>query len=268
MSAEEPNYLIESHPFAHHTIYIPAGEAEVVQTKEYTNNTKKTWHLVAVAPHMHLLGYRVRVDYINEQGDEECIIDIPNWDFNWQRSYSLREKEQVEVAPGERIRLSCYYDNSATNQPVVNGKMLEPIDVAWGDGSLDEMCLSYLTVIKEFSATKDQCEAFNECSLNHQDDSNFARLMSCLSTDKDCALCSLQDMFTDGKCLDVACTPEIEAAGGCMINCATQIIAGGGDMYQCMEENCAVLKDDLDACATPALEAGKCDAEMIGCGIF
>jgi hypothetical protein len=268
MSNEKPKYLIESRPFAHHTIYIPSGDAEVKQSKEYINNTNQIWDIVSVAPHMHLLGYRIRVDYINEQGEEECIIDIPEWDFNWQRSYAFRHGEHVQVAPGEGLRLTCYYDNSATNQPVVNGKMLDPTDVFWGDGTLDEMCLSYITVLKEFSPEKGQCEAYNECSLQHQDDTDFSRLMSCLSTDSNCALCSLQNMFKNDMCLDKSCKPEINAAEACMLGCATQIIAGGGDMNLCMEETCLELKTALDDCATPALESGKCEAEMLGCGMF
>ena len=37
-----------------------------------------------------------------------------------------------------------------TNQPVVNGERLTPRRVKWGDGSFDEMCLNYITVVEPF----------------------------------------------------------------------------------------------------------------------
>jgi len=44
------------------------------------------------------------------------------------------------------LRLTCRYDNSPDNQPIVNGEQVAPRDVRWGEGTLDEMCLLYMTV--------------------------------------------------------------------------------------------------------------------------
>ena len=38
--------------------------------------------------------------------------------------------------------MGCTWDNSASNQPIVDGEVKEPVDVAWGAGTSDEMCLS------------------------------------------------------------------------------------------------------------------------------
>jgi hypothetical protein len=43
--------------------------------------------------------------------------------------------------------MTCVYDNSAAHQPVVNGVQQAPRDVAWGEGTLDEMCLTYAVVL-------------------------------------------------------------------------------------------------------------------------
>ena len=64
---------------------------------------------------------------IHADGTETCILDVPDYDFNWQRSYRLQEP--VAMALGDTLELTCVWDND-TDQ-----------DVAWGDGTGDEMCL-------------------------------------------------------------------------------------------------------------------------------
>jgi hypothetical protein len=43
--------------------------------------------------------------------------------------------------PGDSLSLECHWDNSASNQPIVNGVRQAPIDLNWGEGTNDEMCL-------------------------------------------------------------------------------------------------------------------------------
>ena len=51
------------------------------------------------------------------------------------------------VNPGDQFVLECHWDNSAANQPVLEGQRIEPRDLNWGEGTHDEMCLTgfYLT---------------------------------------------------------------------------------------------------------------------------
>ena len=97
-----------------------------------------------VGHHMHQLGSWGSQSVLHEDGTETCMARIDNWDFDWQ--IGLRLAEPVVIAPGDRYELSCGWDNSAENQPVVDGQVLEPQDVAWGEGTTDEMCLGILTV--------------------------------------------------------------------------------------------------------------------------
>ena len=48
---------------------------------------------------------------------------------------------------GDKLGIECHWDNSASNQRVVDGKKLDPVDLHWGDGTGDEMCLGifYMT---------------------------------------------------------------------------------------------------------------------------
>lgn len=94
--------------------------------------------------HMHSLGKTGRTTLLRADGSEQVIVDIRDWDFNWQSNYGLQK--ELLVQPGDWFRLECTWDNSAENQTIVNGVQLPPRDVDWGDGTGDEMCLTNLYV--------------------------------------------------------------------------------------------------------------------------
>jgi hypothetical protein len=77
-------------------------------------------------------------------GTSECLVNIPNYDFEWQRSYGF--KQPVVAHPGDQLRLECHWDNSPNNQIVVDGQKLPTKDVYWGEGTTDEMCLGIFYV--------------------------------------------------------------------------------------------------------------------------
>jgi hypothetical protein len=71
--------------------------------------------------------------------DAKLLLDVPNYDFNYQRSYNL--KSPVLVHPGDRIEVSCTY-NPRLRQEIPYTRNLAPQYITWGDGSADEMCLA------------------------------------------------------------------------------------------------------------------------------
>jgi len=89
--------------------------------------------------HMHLLGSQGRLSIERADGSEECLLDIPDWDFYWQGAYALAEPRELQL--GDRIRIECQWDNTAQNQPIIDGAPVTPTDTVWGEGTLDEMCL-------------------------------------------------------------------------------------------------------------------------------
>ena len=90
------------------------------------------------ALHMHKLGKNAQLTIIRSDGTEECLLGVQKWDFDWQRNF--RTMEPITFNPGDKLRLSCQWDNSEENQP--DGR--EVRDVNWGDGTYDEMCLGIL----------------------------------------------------------------------------------------------------------------------------
>ncbi len=131
---------------------IPSGDPNVVETEEIDLSWLGTVSalapelaVVGVMGHMHQLGTSISLKF-KYPSREECLLDVPEWDFGWQMSYFFPEAEWVRPSSGAVLELTCTYDNSAANQITVNGEQLEPRDVHWGEGTRDEMCLAYLQI--------------------------------------------------------------------------------------------------------------------------
>jgi hypothetical protein len=98
--------------------------------------------IVGIAPHAHHLAKRLAARLTRGDGSAECLIDVPHWDFHVQLDYLYQRG--VGYGPDDRLEITCEYDNSAAQQPVVDGVRQSPRDVVWGEKSSDEMCLFYL----------------------------------------------------------------------------------------------------------------------------
>jgi copper type II ascorbate-dependent monooxygenase-like protein len=93
--------------------------------------------IYGVAGHMHTRGVDIRVEL-----NGKTLLHIPRWNFHWQDAYYLAKPVDANV--GDVIHVSCTFDNSAIKQPLVNGRLLKPRYVLWGEGTTDEMCLGLL----------------------------------------------------------------------------------------------------------------------------
>jgi hypothetical protein len=126
-------------PLAHQGIDIPAGVSSHVETRQFSINFGLDATLWGGTPHMHLLGSSIRITVQPPDSDEEvCLIDVPEWDFDYQNFYQF--EEPVTIQNGSTITMECIYDNSAQNP---NQPADPPVDVDWGDGTNDEMCLVF-----------------------------------------------------------------------------------------------------------------------------
>lgn len=140
--------LLQSSPFPWAGFKIPAGAKDVVAEQEMSARvTKKAFpdgeaYIVGVAGHMHLLGTGFSLTRVGA-GGEETILEIPRWDFHWQGSYEL--VTPMKVVTGDQVRIRCVYDNTAEHRAAQG--MGPPVDVTWGEGTEDEMCLAYLQMI-------------------------------------------------------------------------------------------------------------------------
>ena len=86
----------------------------------------------SVLHHMHRLGKSGRVTLVRASGEQEVLLGVRRWDFNWQREYHFAEPERFE--PGDRLSIRCEHSNR-TNRTRT-----------WGENSSDEMCIAFLYV--------------------------------------------------------------------------------------------------------------------------
>ncbi|MBK04113.1 MAG: hypothetical protein CL920_34330 [Deltaproteobacteria bacterium] len=126
---------------------IPKNKADVMHNfstaphdvyKKYFGDKRIVVHGASL--HMHQLGTKGTMYYTPKGGSsEQCLVNIPKWDFNWQFFYFF--DKPLIVNPGDQLGIRCHFNNSQSNQPYVNGKQKESQYVEWGDGTDDEMCL-------------------------------------------------------------------------------------------------------------------------------
>lgn len=95
--------------------------------------------LLSIMPHMHLLGRDIRVEAQFPDGSRKTLVHVPDWDFNWQMTYTFREA--VKIPRGSSIHLEARYDNSAANPRNPHNP---PKPVRWGEQTSDEMSLAFL----------------------------------------------------------------------------------------------------------------------------
>lgn len=107
----------------------------------------------AVAPHMHFLGTDQLVTLDHAEGPDECLVHTPGYRFDFQQGYFYDPAtgELPVVGAGDRIRVRCTYDNSASNPflPLHLAASGEdaPHDVLWGETTGDEMCMVMVGLI-------------------------------------------------------------------------------------------------------------------------
>jgi hypothetical protein len=90
--------------------------------------------LISIMPHMHLLGKRFKAFAITPGGDVIPLVNIPEWDFNWQMTYTF--KNYIRIPKGSVIYAEAQYDNTINNERNPNRI---PKDVGYGWGTKDEM---------------------------------------------------------------------------------------------------------------------------------
>jgi hypothetical protein len=128
---------------------IPAGQPDVVHRwrgRPSDLSSSLTYDIHWVDLHMHTLGSRGSVSIARSGLPRrlEPLLEIPNWEFNWQQTYVLQQP--VKLNPGDELEVECHFDNTAANQMIVDGRRLEPRNVNWGEATTDEMCLGNVLV--------------------------------------------------------------------------------------------------------------------------
>ena len=136
---KKPKQLIYILPLINNTFTIPPNDANYMVPATAT----ASWpvHLYLIAPHMHLLGRTMNVTATLPGGAQKCLINVGDWDFNWQGMYQF--SEPIAIPLNTKISLEAHYDNSEGNWRNPN---IPPKPVGWGEQTTDEMCIAFLGV--------------------------------------------------------------------------------------------------------------------------
>ncbi len=132
---------------------IPAGATDHQEVVEYAvpdvgPADVRVWSIVN---HMHKVGVDMKTSVLRG-GNEECLVQTPGWDFEWQRmyAYDVPIDQTFRVQNGDVVRVRCTYDNTLDNPALVQALgevgLDQPQDVPLGEGTLDEMCLAGIGV--------------------------------------------------------------------------------------------------------------------------
>ena len=164
------------------------------------------------------------------------------------------------------MEVTCTYDNSAGNQPLIDGEQMDPMDIEWGDGTLDEMCLLYTTSIEPYRSARPaeapDCYGVEECIEDCGE--SLSCVMGCDSVEFSCLSCSL-DVFLDCGISD--CLIQGAQAKNCLEDCYAKSIMMGSPIGSCLEYECPDEYDALVQCADPVIKSDACRADMEACGI-
>jgi len=137
----KPSKLMRVLPLINDTFTIPPGDANYRVTADFSLPIfpRVDAHVWLIAPHMHLLGRKMHVDATPLASQSQCLINIDDWDFNWQGMY--RFKDPLAMPAGTKLSLEAFYDNSPGNFRNPNDP---PRAVSWGEATTDEMCIAFV----------------------------------------------------------------------------------------------------------------------------
>ncbi len=119
---------------------IPSGaDKHVVNADE---KFQEDVTLLSLTPHMHLRGKSFRYDAHYPDGTIETLLDVPNYDFNWQLRYEFAEPKRIPK--GTLVKCTAAFDNSASNPNNPDPSK----NVSWGQQSWDEMMIGFFTAVR------------------------------------------------------------------------------------------------------------------------
>jgi hypothetical protein len=87
-----------------------------------------------VFPHMHELGRRFRMEFVDKAGEAQCAAEITDWSFGWQLFYFY--EQPIEITRDTRMRVTCDYDTRGRTEPTMPGL-----------GTQNEMCMGGLYLV-------------------------------------------------------------------------------------------------------------------------
>lgn len=126
---ERPGYYA---PMADLGLVLPPGQAVAEASRRVALNVPAPLTVHGVLPHMHGLGRTLHLD-LESGGESTCLVNVDRWNFHWQNTWWY---DTALAFPSlDALSIRCGYDTRSRTDTVT-----------WGEGTADEMCLSYLYI--------------------------------------------------------------------------------------------------------------------------
>ena len=109
----------------------PSPPAEIV----FNEDAQLVWMM----PHMHLRGKDMTYRLEYPTGEQQIILNVPHYDFNWQLGYYT----DIKVPKGSRMLVNAHFDNSPNNK--FNPDPNRP--VYYGDQTWEEMMAPFFGIV-------------------------------------------------------------------------------------------------------------------------
>lgn len=128
---EKPDLIMRETPLVDQFIKIPANDPAHKEVAYFDFPKDAILHTAVV--HAHYRGTYSKLEIRYPDGKQETILNVPFYDFNWQRMYEFAEP--VKIPAGSKVIATYVYDNSKRNPANPNPNE----EVIWGDQSFEEM---------------------------------------------------------------------------------------------------------------------------------
>ena len=133
---EMPKLMMRENTIANLFIKIPPN-AEAHREVSYLDFPHEALLYSAVV-HAHYRGTYSDLSIRYPDGTEKQLINVPRYDFNWQRMYEFAEP--IKVPAGSKLIATYVYDNSKRNPANPDPSK----EITWGDQSFEEMFFTQL----------------------------------------------------------------------------------------------------------------------------
>lgn len=116
----------------------PFSSKEMVATKKF----RKDSYLTMLGPHMHYRGYDANFKLVYPDGRTEEVLNVPNYQFNWQKTYDF--KEPLFIPAGTEMVFTGTFDNTEMNPFNPDASQT----LSWGEQTWQEMFFGFFRYVE------------------------------------------------------------------------------------------------------------------------
>jgi hypothetical protein len=96
--------------------------------------------IISVFGHEHTLGKSFRFTLDPGTAKQKILLDIPDWNFDWQMNYGLAKP--LHVNEGQTLQMQCSWDRSLDPNRA-------PKYIVFAEGTEDEMCFGTYAIVPD-----------------------------------------------------------------------------------------------------------------------